>query len=146
MRVRTIVGLLLAGPLAGCSFLFTSGPPPPTQRGEAFACTTFSVAPVLDLTWAGYGLAAASAERRDGIGGGDIALASVWIGSAAYGIWNIIECRKAINEANRRAPGVTSPSLLSIRTPVAPLPHAWPPTWSAPASPSQRAPNPLDLR
>lgn len=123
MRLRLLTCFVLAGPLAGCSLLFTSGPPPASQRSKAFACTTSPVAPLLDLAWAGYLLAAASAEQRDGISGGDIAISALWLGSAAYGIWNGVECRKAIDDAERR---VDDPSLQLRPLPRAPVPDASP--------------------
>lgn len=91
---------LLAASLGGCSLAFTSGPPPEAERGSAFSCTTSYAAPVLDLAWVGYALAATNAEKSGGIGGGDIALSALWVGSAAYGIVNVTRCKSAIDNAN----------------------------------------------
>ena len=90
----------LAASLGGCSLAFTSGPPPEAERGAAFSCTTSYAAPVLDLAWVAYVLAATNAEKRGGIGGGDIALSLPWVGSAAYGIVNVTRCEAAIDQAN----------------------------------------------
>ncbi|NNF14573.1 MAG: hypothetical protein HKN72_15200 [Gemmatimonadetes bacterium] len=103
MRSRLCLIVLLAGSLGGCSLAFTGGPPPEGERGAAFGCTTSYAAPVLDLAWVGYALAATAAEKNGGVGAGDIALSSLWAGSAAYGVWNVTRCQAAIEEAQRRA-------------------------------------------
>ena len=103
MLPRLLSIVLLVAPLGGCSLVFTSGPPPESDRGVAFSCTTSYAAPVLDLAWAGYALAATAAEKTGGIGAIDVSLSALWSGAAAYGIWNVSRCRKAIDEVNRQA-------------------------------------------
>jgi hypothetical protein len=103
MIARFILIVCLAAPLGGCSLVFTSGPPSLPERGRAFACTTSFAAPLLDLLWVTYAFAATAAEKTGGLGVEDVALSSIWIGSAAYGGWNASRCRAAIRNANRRA-------------------------------------------
>lgn len=104
MRMLRLAVLVLTSQLAGCSLLFVSGPPPDLQRGTTvLTCTTSVIAPVLDLAWVAYTVAAVSAEKTGGMGGADYALSSLWVGSAAYGFWKTSQCRSAIDEANRAA-------------------------------------------
>lgn len=124
MLSRLCLTALLSATLGGCSLAFTSGPPPEDQRGAAFSCTTSYAAPVLDLAWTGYALGAAAAEKNGGIGGVDIALSALWVGSAAYGIWNVTRCEQAIREANlyRGVSGPRADPSEPPRGPVDPFP------------------------
>lgn len=101
MRTHILLLLLFACPLSGCSLVFTSGPPPPSQRGNVFSCTTSYAAPILDVAWMSYALAAAG-EKTGGIDAGDIVLSALWVGSAGYGVRNIRRCKHAMEEAVRR--------------------------------------------
>ena len=95
--------LALALPLAGCSVVFVRGPAPPSERTRPVECTTSPLAPVLDLAWVGYALAATAAEKTGGIGAEDVALSTIWVGSAAYGVVNIDRCHSAHRDAERAA-------------------------------------------
>jgi hypothetical protein len=126
MIARLILMMAFTATLGGCSLVFTSGPPPPAERGAAFSCTTSYVAPILDLAWVTYALAATAAEKTGGIGTEDIALGAVWGGSAAYGIWNATRCRAAIEEADQR---LGTPAELERRSRAGPLGPVAIPTW-----------------
>lgn len=100
--------LALAGIAAsGCSFAFVHGPPPNHEQSLSFDCTTYVVAPVLDLIWAGLnGVGAIAALSTDpaswnsstprgeviGIGLGWLVLSGA---SAIYGFEKTDSCRAA---------------------------------------------------
>ena len=130
MIARLILMMLFTATLGGCSLVFTSGPPPPAERGAAFSCTTSYIAPILDLAWITFALAATAAEKTGGIAAGDIALGALWGGSAAYGIWNATRCRAAIEKADQR---LGTPAELERRSrPGPPDPVARWPSWTLP--------------
>lgn len=131
MSARILMTLFLTGPLGGCSLVFTSGPPSESQRNAAFSCTTSYAAPILDVAWATYALATTAAEKQGGIGAEDVSLSALWIGSAAYGIWNVRRCRGAIEEANRRTDASLRFLVGAAGTPLGPVPKRSWPQWSA---------------
>jgi len=116
-RLR-VIGLLVAtSVLSSCSFAFVRGPGPVEQRSDPVECTSSSVAPLLDLAWVGYALAATSAEKNGGIGAEDIALSSIWVGSAAYGFVTMARCQSAKGAAARASDAAREAHELLLETP-----------------------------
>lgn len=101
MRTRAIAFLLLVPHLGACSFAFVRGPPAGHEGMAAFACTTSSTAPVLDLVWLSY-MTLASVAENGSWGAADIAVGGAYAGSAFYGFKTSARCRAAISEANLR--------------------------------------------
>ena len=105
---------ILGSQLAGCSFLFSKGPPADSDyhREMGLDCSGYTL-PVLDTIWAGlYGLSAISVARmsqeewdkkyaysRPAMVIGDFLWLGIYGASAVYGYAKAHECSEAMDEA-----------------------------------------------
>jgi hypothetical protein len=107
----SVVAVLTSVSVSGCSYIFTSGPPPNHQQLPYFDCSTSYVPPVLDTVWAGLnGLGAIIALsrseeewKREQSTASDrstaIAVGLIWLAvsgsSAIYGYQKVGQCKPA---------------------------------------------------
>jgi hypothetical protein len=124
-RLSLVLVLALScSQIAGCSFIFSSAPPPDDQREAYFDCAGYAE-PVIDTIWAGLNglgaLVAAGTSQADWnskpeFGSRSVTIASglIWLGlsgaSAIYGYSNAQKCSEAKDERMNRRIFVTRPS------------------------------------
>jgi hypothetical protein len=114
--LRLLLLLSACAPLAGCSFLFVSGPPAQHERLHYFDCSSSAAAPVADGTWAAieglFAVGLASADGDTDSEGNKLnttsavalfgVLAAVHAGSMVYGLVQGNRCGDAKQHLQQR--------------------------------------------
>lgn len=142
---------ILGSQLAGCSFLFSKGPPSDSdyRREMSLDCSGYTL-PVLDTIWAGLnGLGALTAasmsqgewDKKYSYSRSEtMAVGLVWLGisgaSAIYGYTKAHECSEAMDEASERPRYLPRPRRQQPSYPV----YSPPPQTEAPSDPWQSQP------